>query len=291
MSNTYAQLSLGGNNNQDTVRQLQQLLNEKMGAGLQVDGIFGPKTEKAVRDYQTANRLQVDGIVGPKTWGALLSTQNSGAAEEKPQALSPAEEVKKELDSVMANAPGDFQFSQQSLWEAALKAYQEQTPFTYDPNMDPMYRHYRQELMTQGQKAMEDAMGIIQARTGGYGNSYAQTAGQQAYGEQLQQMNEILPQLYELAYKKYEGETDRLRENFQVLEDSRVQEQEEYLAEKKRHDAQVDDLRSQYLDALQSQDDRFATMVTLLRLGYQPTDEELASVGMTSSLAQLLRNS
>lgn len=32
---------------------------------------FGPKTDKAVRDFQRSNHLDVDGIVGPKTWVAL----------------------------------------------------------------------------------------------------------------------------------------------------------------------------------------------------------------------------
>ncbi|GAF66933.1 N-acetylmuramoyl-L-alanine amidase [Bacillus sp. TS-2] len=36
------------------------------------DGIFGSGTDKAVRDYQRANRLSMDGVTGRETWTALL---------------------------------------------------------------------------------------------------------------------------------------------------------------------------------------------------------------------------
>ena len=35
------------------------------------DGIFGPKTEKAVKEWQKAHDLKADGIIGPKTWASL----------------------------------------------------------------------------------------------------------------------------------------------------------------------------------------------------------------------------
>lgn len=52
------------------VRNAQRLLNVH-GAGLATDGVFGPATERAVRNFQNVFKLSVDGIVGPATWTAL----------------------------------------------------------------------------------------------------------------------------------------------------------------------------------------------------------------------------
>src|SRR5262245_22781820 len=55
----------------DEVVALQKRLNVRLAGKLRVDGIFGPKTEQAVRLFQWRNDLRRDGIVGPKTREAL----------------------------------------------------------------------------------------------------------------------------------------------------------------------------------------------------------------------------
>lgn len=71
-------LRQGAGNAAVTVRSLQYLLNAH-GAGLAVDGIFGARTNSAVRNYQGGHGLVVDGIVGPRTWSALLVTVHRGS--------------------------------------------------------------------------------------------------------------------------------------------------------------------------------------------------------------------
>jgi peptidoglycan hydrolase-like protein with peptidoglycan-binding domain len=54
----------------EAVRAVQSRLDQ-LGDQLATDGIFGPATKNAVREFQTTHNLASDGVVGPKTWGAL----------------------------------------------------------------------------------------------------------------------------------------------------------------------------------------------------------------------------
>jgi peptidoglycan hydrolase-like protein with peptidoglycan-binding domain len=60
-------------NSADYIRWVQQSLNNLMGLRLAVDGISGPITRSAVRDFQRMLGLTVDGIVGPQTEAALIA--------------------------------------------------------------------------------------------------------------------------------------------------------------------------------------------------------------------------
>lgn len=55
----------------DVVRRAQRGVRRTPDPALVVDGIFGPATEKAIKQFQQGSGLAVDGIVGPATWHAL----------------------------------------------------------------------------------------------------------------------------------------------------------------------------------------------------------------------------
>lgn len=76
-SNTgsYVTLKLGSRGSE--VSRLQQALNNKGFWAGNVDGIFGPRTEKAVISFQKANRITIDGIAGKQTQSLLYGSSSS----------------------------------------------------------------------------------------------------------------------------------------------------------------------------------------------------------------------
>ncbi|HJW82422.1 MAG TPA: peptidoglycan-binding protein [Acidiferrobacterales bacterium] len=54
----------------DTVRQIQAQLTMR-GYAVEVDGVYGRLTEKAVAAFQRATGAKSDGVVGPSTWALL----------------------------------------------------------------------------------------------------------------------------------------------------------------------------------------------------------------------------
>ena len=67
----------------DAVRGVQEVMkfhdqSDGEAPPVQVDGIFGPRTDSFVRGFQTALGIASDGIVGPITWRALVSGMLSG---------------------------------------------------------------------------------------------------------------------------------------------------------------------------------------------------------------------
>ncbi|WDU82768.1 peptidoglycan-binding domain-containing protein [Caloramator sp. Dgby_cultured_2] len=81
----------------EDVKTLQTLLN-KYGYNLKVDGIYGPKTLAAVKDFQKKHGLKAGGVVGPKTMAKLNPAPVNVAKNTTKPTTNPStnNEVKKE---------------------------------------------------------------------------------------------------------------------------------------------------------------------------------------------------
>ena len=69
-----SQFVLRRGSKKSAVLYLQELLLSYLYPITNLDGVFGPETERAVKAFQTENGLTADGIVGRVTWNKLLSS-------------------------------------------------------------------------------------------------------------------------------------------------------------------------------------------------------------------------
>lgn len=88
-------LKKGDNNEQ--VKQLQVKL------GLDPIGNFGPKTEEAVKIWQTAHGLTADGVVGDKTWAMIMSEEEHPQVQQ--QAVAVANSTGLKLEKLKGHIP------------------------------------------------------------------------------------------------------------------------------------------------------------------------------------------
>ena len=114
-----------------------------------------------------------------------------------------------------------FTFSQNDAFTDTMNKILNREKFSYDLNGDALYQQYKDKYIQQGKMAMADTMGQASAMTGGYGNSYAASVGNQAYQASLQQLNDIIPQLYQMAYDRYNQEGQDLYNQYGMLSNER----------------------------------------------------------------------
>jgi hypothetical protein len=142
--------------------------------------------------------------------------------------------------------PDQYQSRWQDQLDAMMGQIQDRPAFQYDVNADALWNQYKDQYLNQGRQAMMDTMGQAAAMTGGYGNSYAQTVGQQAYQGYLQGLNAKIPELYQLALGKYQMEGDNLLNQYGMMADVEGQEYGRYMDALNQYYAELDRLQGIY---------------------------------------------
>lgn len=154
--------------------------------------------------------------------------------------------------------------------------------FSYDPASDPVYNSYAQSYQRRGRLAMRNTMGQAAALTGGYGSSYAQSVGQQQYDSYLQSLGEALPELYGMAWQRYNAEGDALKTAWEL-----ASERSEVKRESEREAAEREAAAQKSAEtARRGNYDRLYKLI--YNSGYNPNETELSDSGMTGEQASAL---
>jgi len=229
-----------GVGSKEEVKKLQTALNAK-GARIAVDGIYGPETDAAYRTY------------GGTSAAEKATAQLAGVSDETEAQITklqegyvPSQAVKDAgaaYEAALEEKPGAFSSQYDGALQEIYDSIAGREEFAYDLDGDALYRQYRDAYVRQGKAAMEDTMGQAAALTGGYGSTYAESAGAQAYDRYLQELGGVVPELYKMALDRYEAWGDGMLQRYDMLSDLR---DEEHAAYRDAYDAWKDAVEMSY---------------------------------------------
>lgn len=141
---------------------------------LKINGIDDDTSSRLTSAYQESDKVSQEGLDAQNAYNAVAQWQSNGKAR------------------------------------AALDNWKNTGAFSYDPDSDSLYQTAKANAIANGKIAMQDTVGQASALTGGYGNSYAATAGSQAYQNYLRGLDDDLATYYQLALEQYQQNKDDL---------------------------------------------------------------------------------
>lgn len=199
--------------------------------------------------------------------------------------LDRAQQSQAALDSHLGTKPGAYQSKYQGQIEETMKKIASREPFAYNVNEDALYQQYKDRYTQMGKQAMRDTMGQAAALTGGYGNTYAQNVGQQAYGQYMQGLTDKIPELYQLALDKYDREAAEEKERYSLYKDADATDYSRWGDQVNQWNTDRSYLAgradTELSQAVSIGNTMYARMAELAAAGYTPTDDELRGAGMT----------
>lgn len=148
---------------------------------------------------------------------------DSGNGKKKSQAPASAPSAQTPVSAPVTkpapeNAAPQYQGTYQDQIDQMLQEIMNGGEFKYDFAVDPIYQQYAERYNRNGKLAMMDTMAKAATMTGGYGSTYGQQVGQQAYNGYMQDLNAVIPDLYEMAFDRFLAENDRKRNNLALLQ-------------------------------------------------------------------------
>lgn len=152
----------------------------------------------------------VTDIVDQSTWDALNQKW------EQPQAITDAWNYTNGLLEQLSS--GRTSYTDQI--KDMMNQIQNRDKFSYDVDSDTMFQQALSSAMSSGKTAMQDTIGQASALTGGYGSTYATTAGNQSYNAFIQDAYNNLPEYYQMALEAYQMEGQDMYNQLAMLNEA-----------------------------------------------------------------------
>lgn len=175
--------------------------------------------------------------------------------------------------------------------------------FQYDAATDPLYQSYKDQYVHQGKRAMEDTMGQAAGLTGGYGSTYSQSVGNQAYNEYITKASAQIPVLAQQARAAYDAEGQRLLDRYNLargVADTAYAQGRDALGDIRYDKEYADQLAYQewqkqqaqqqwdYKVSQESKSQAYEMAMQMISTGQTPSNDLLAQAGISADYARAM---
>lgn len=182
--------------------------------------------------------------------------------------------------------------------------------FQYDAASDPLYQSYKDQYVHQGKRAMEDTMGQAAGLTGGYGSTYSQSVGNQAYNEYLTKLSAEIPALAQQARAAYDAEGQRMMDRYNLalneantayaqgrdaLGDIRYNQEyadkiayQDWQKQQAELDRQQQQQQWDYKVSQESKSQAYEMAMQMISTGQTPSNDLLAQAGISADYARAM---
>lgn len=116
------------------------------------------------------------------------------------------------------NKPGEYAGTWADVLNQKVTNYINQDPYSYKSQNDASYQAAKDQYTKTGQQAMKDTMAQASAMTGGYGNTYAQSVGQQQYNAQMDNLSQKAIEYEQQAYNRYVSDREQQLNTINALQ-------------------------------------------------------------------------
>lgn len=166
------------------------------------------KYQEADKNYSNYKDLaNTTDIIDQSTWDALNS--KFAASDAYNQAMQYTNGLLEKLNS------GKTSYTDQI--KELMSQIQNREDFEYDVDKDTLFQQALASAMGSGKSAMQDTIGQASSLTGGYGSTYATSAGNQAYNAFIEDAYNNLPEYYNMALQAYQMEGQEMYQQLDML--------------------------------------------------------------------------